>query len=146
MPRKQRVYSARIETDLQQGIENALNEARERAVSKWGYVGALELELYCSNPQCDVREVTMIIKEYEAPDTPSSLTCPSCRQQLKCHHVLTAIEQRKREQRMARLSVNQQILESEVRAKAIAEGRGEAPIAFPLTFDDSLPPMRAPRL
>lgn len=60
-------------------IEAALGAARERD-GRVAFIGYLEL--YCENPRCSVREVTVRVKEFTGP-TPARLRCPACSRQLE---------------------------------------------------------------
>jgi len=85
-------------------IAEALAAARDRNQLP-NFLG--EAECYCTNPNCPIREVVLTIKEIDG-ETPSRLSCPACRRQLKAHHVLTLEEKRRDGERWARCSVNVQ--------------------------------------
>jgi hypothetical protein len=85
-------------------------------------------EFYCEAPSCSVRTVTILIKEYDEPTSPT-LRCPHCRRRLKIHHVLTLSEGNERDREAARLSVRRQLYEA----------RHPDAWAIPLMLDSTLP-------
>jgi hypothetical protein len=86
-------------------IAAALSAGRARD-DRGHFIG--HVELYCENPDCASREVTIHFKEIDDP-LPPRLCCPACRRQLKLHHVWTLDEHEREHEREARRRVNAQL-------------------------------------
>ncbi len=125
MSRAARPVSDVIASQRSDQIAAALADARGR--NKLGvFIG--RAELYCENPACPLREITIVIKEFDGK-LGGGLCCPNCLRQLKPHHVLTLEEHDYDEERMARVSV---------RAQLYARRHGPS-IPLGMLLDDSLP-------
>jgi hypothetical protein len=68
-----------------------------------------EVECYCEWPGCAVREVTIRLKELDAPGRAVTPQCPLCKSPMKTHHVLTSAEAARAARREARSSVNEEL-------------------------------------
>jgi hypothetical protein len=91
-----------------------------RARDPLGYLVG-EIEAYCTNAACNVRIITITIKEQRGP-TPPALSCPSCRRPAKLHHVLTLAEAEAQRAEDARASVNIQLYEQLTGSLSIPAG------------------------
>lgn len=111
-------------------LSQALEAARTRDAENGPFLGTLKL--YCRATWCVVRDVMVLVKEYDAR-TPDALRCPACRALLAVHGIETRPERAARADRDARLSVRGQLEQARARAAGLA---GDA---VSLTLDDSLP-------
>ncbi len=68
----------------QMEIAEEFAKARLRDGHPHAFIG--EAEFYCENPACNLREVTIHLKEYDGPTT-ATFICPACRKRLKLHWV-----------------------------------------------------------
>lgn len=109
-------------------IATVLAEARARDGTEC-FVG--EIECYCKDSDCAIREVTLVLKELHGPTTPARLRCPACRRPLKMHHALTRDEARRAFERAARVSVNVQ--------RYRRQAGEDAAIPLGALLDDALP-------
>ena len=75
-----------------------------------GKTDSWKAEFYCENQACDVREVTIRVKEfhYDPPHVRGPFRCPNCADGLKFHWVRNSVEWSAEEDRKARFLVNLQ--------------------------------------
>jgi hypothetical protein len=83
-----------------------LEQARGRSMLSV-FIGSAEL--YCREPDCTLRTITIEIKEFDGPTTPGLFYCPACGNTLALHLVETLDERRAVDEAAARRSVNEQI-------------------------------------
>src|SRR5262245_51678010 len=89
-------------------FKKALAAARKASPGEYLW----EVEGYCQNTDCNIREVTVELKEFAGP-TPPQFSCPVCGQELTVHHVYDAQKSEQERDREARESVNYQIYKRE---------------------------------
>src|SRR5262249_38576270 len=78
--------------------------ARKRNPAEWLF----EIQGYCENSDCNVRYVTVTVKEYDGP-TPPHFCCPVCGDDLNVHHIYDLEQAEEVSDRDARVSVNLQL-------------------------------------
>jgi hypothetical protein len=104
--------------------------------------GVGEVEAYCQNPDCPVREVTVEVKLYRGDEALTPATkwhCPCCRKRLAEVRYLTAEEADAQHEREARISVNMQRRERDYRRQHPEEEWMLWDAADLVDVDDSLP-------
>ena len=63
----------------------SIKEAKKSWVKAQGYI--IQVNAYCENPRCTVRDVVMLVKEFYREETKEPLKCPSCDHVLNLHGV-----------------------------------------------------------
>lgn len=89
---------------------NAEETAQQIGAKMEGHTDVWWAEFYCENQACDIREVTIRVKEfnYDPPHVRGPFRCPNCGDGLKFHWVRNSEEQGTEEDRKARFLVNLQ--------------------------------------
>jgi hypothetical protein len=88
-------------TDVKEMIEREV--AKSNAIARHWCA-----ELYCENPLCDVREITIRVKEHQGdlPYARGPFTCPACGKSVIAHWAMDHLSHAIQENRDARILVN----------------------------------------